>query len=162
MTIRIPVTCHSEDESIAAQTEREEALWGQVVLLTHRIEGLREDIKLRDELISLLRQQAGVTAPTVPSTLTHPMLAEKAPAGPESYCQCGRRKSYRSGACLSCAAKVRARTKSQLYRRVKRTEYSSCQDCGKAKTANAAKRCRSCSAKEWTQRARQPIEETKS
>lgn len=47
------------------QSEREEALWCQVVLLRERISRMEKDLMLRDELIGLLREQTTRLPPAI-------------------------------------------------------------------------------------------------
>ena len=45
-----------QDAVEAGATEREEALWCEVMRLRHQIVGLRNDLALRDEMIALQRE----------------------------------------------------------------------------------------------------------
>lgn len=68
---------HRESGSAeASQTEREEALWCEVVRLRHRIKGLEESLALRDEVIALQREKLAASSPSL-SVPTLPPANEK-------------------------------------------------------------------------------------
>ncbi len=58
------------------QSEREEALWCQVVLLRERLSRLERDLALRDEMIALLKERQAAPMPPAES--------------PPGYHKCGR------------------------------------------------------------------------
>lgn len=98
---------HPDDLSADAQAERLEAYWCQIVLLNERIKRLEADIRLRDELIALLRDQQPVQRTAMQAPAPQVVPKKVFPCRQKTVCACGQPKGKQSPSCRSCSMKQR-------------------------------------------------------